>query len=92
MKYFILYCCILSLIGFCSMGIDKRKAKKKQYRISEKTLLLIALFGGSIGSIVGMKVFHHKTLHNKFRIGLPLILLLQVLCFFIITQKMMGNL
>lgn len=74
------------------MGIDKRKAKKKQYRISEKMLLFIAIFGGSIGSILGMKVFHHKTLHYKFKFGLPLILLLQVLCFFIITQKMMGNL
>ena len=73
------YVIVLSLVGFCSMGIDKWKAKHKKYRISEKTLLLIAILGGSIGSIIGMKFFHHKTLHKKFSIGLPIILFLQIL-------------
>lgn len=77
--FFLIYISLLSVFGFCSMGIDKWKAKHKKYRISEKTLLLIAFFGGSIGSILGMKVFHHKTLHKKFSIGLPAILLIQAI-------------
>lgn len=78
-KILFLYVLCLSLIGFFSMGIDKYKAKKGSYRISEKTLLLIAAFGGSIGSFLGMKVFHHKTLHKKFTIGIPVIFLIQLL-------------
>lgn len=78
----IFYLLCISIIGFLSMGIDKHKAKKGTYRISEKTLLLIAVFGGSIGSLLGMKFFHHKTLHKKFTIGIPAILVLQILCIF----------
>lgn len=66
------YICILSVIGFASMGFDKRKAIRKMWRIPESTLILIALFGGGIGSYVGMKLFHHKTKHKKFIILLPL--------------------
>ena len=77
-KVFMIYIVILSFLGFCSMGIDKWKAKHKKYRIPEKTLLLIGVFGGSIGSILGMRFFHHKTLHKKFSLGLPLILFCQL--------------
>ena len=77
--FFISYIILASIIGFLSMGIDKWKAKKKKYRISEKTLLLIALIGGSVGSLLGMKIFHHKTLHKKFTIGIPVILCLQII-------------
>lgn len=59
-------------------GIDKLKAKRAKWRISEATLLLLAAVGGSIGAWLGMKVWHHKTLHMKFRYCVPLILLMQI--------------
>lgn len=71
------YLLLISLAGFLLMGIDKRRAKKKLWRIPEATLFLIALLGGSAGSILGMYLFRHKTRHWKFVIGMPLILLLQ---------------
>jgi len=60
------------------MGLDKFKAKNHAWRIPESTLFFIAIIGGSIGSILGMRVFHHKTLHKKFTIGMPLILIIQI--------------
>lgn len=60
------------------MGIDKRKAIKRAFRIPEATLFTVALIGGSIGSIVGMFFFHHKTRHWYFRYGMPAILILQI--------------
>lgn len=60
------------------MGIDKLKARKRGFRIPEATLFLVALMGGSIGSLVGMYLFRHKTRHRKFTIGMPIILLLQI--------------
>ncbi len=60
------------------MGIDKRKAIKKRWRIRESTLFLIAFVGGSIGAILGMRIFHHKTKHWYFVYGIPLILLIQI--------------
>jgi uncharacterized membrane protein YsdA (DUF1294 family) len=75
----ILYPAILTIAGFCSMGIDKSRAKKNQWRIKEKTLFLIAFLGGSVGSILGMYSFRHKTKHNSFVYGMPAILLLQVI-------------
>ena len=68
-----------NIIIFLLFGIDKYKAKKGQWRIPERFLLRGALAFGSVGAILGMKVFRHKTLHNKFRIGLPLMLLLHIL-------------
>ena len=59
-------------------GIDKYKAKKAKLRISEATLLLLAVLGGSIGAWMGMKVWHHKTMHKKFKYGIPAILLIQI--------------
>lgn len=66
------YLCLLSLIGFISMGIDKRRAIKNQFRISEFSLIMLAICGGGIGSYLGMKAFRHKTRHIKFQILLPL--------------------
>ena len=60
------------------MGLDKRKAKKNLWRIPEKTLFLSAILGGSAGAIAGMYVFHHKTRHWYFVIGMPLILVIQI--------------
>ena len=73
------YLVIMNLVAFAMMGIDKRKAMKKLWRIPESTLFIIAIIGGSIGSIIGMRVFHHKTRHWYFVYGMPLILLLQIL-------------
>ena len=72
------YFAVMNLIGFAIMGIDKRKAVKKLWRIPEYTFFVVALIGGSIGTIIGMHLFHHKTRHWYFAYGLPVILLLQV--------------
>ena len=60
------------------MGIDKNRARRKAWRIPESTLFLLAIIGGSIGSIAGMYTFHHKTLHPPFVWGMPAILILQI--------------
>lgn len=79
-----LYVLLISLATFLIFGIDKWKAKRKEAhpntrRVPERTLFLLAAAGGSIGAFLGMKVFHHKTLHRSFRIGIPLILLAQLI-------------
>ena len=68
----------INLFGFILMGVDKHKAERNAWRISEVTLFMAALFGGSIGCMAGMRIFHHKTKHWKFLIGMPLILVLQI--------------
>lgn len=75
----LLYLIIVNFIGFLMMGIDKQKAIKGAFRIPEATLFVIALIGGSIGSIVGMYTFRHKTRHFSFVYGMPAILILQVI-------------
>ncbi|MBQ8031140.1 MAG: DUF1294 domain-containing protein [Butyrivibrio sp.] len=70
---------VMNIIGFASMGIDKKRAQRSAFRIPEATLFAIALIGGSLGSILGMRIFHHKTKHWYFKFGMPLILILQVL-------------
>lgn len=73
-----LYVVIMNIIGVMMMGIDKSRAKRHAWRIPEKTLFLISLLGGSVGSLAGMYLFRHKTKHMKFVIGMPLILLIQI--------------
>ena len=68
-----------TVIAFALMGIDKAKAKRHKQRIPEKMLFLSAILGGSVGSLLGMYLFHHKTKHLKFTLGIPLILILQLL-------------
>jgi uncharacterized membrane protein YsdA (DUF1294 family) len=72
------YFLLMNLIAFSSMGIDKHKARKNKWRIPEARLFLWALLGGSLGSVVGMRVFHHKTKHWYFKFGMPLILIVQI--------------
>ena len=72
------YLLAINVATFLVYGIDKLKAKRAKWRIPEATLLLLAAVGGSIGAWLGMKVWRHKTLHMKFRYGVPLILLLQI--------------
>lgn len=71
------YLVVMSLLTFAAYGMDKRKAKKGQWRIPEKTLLLLAVLGGSLGALLGMYVFHHKTQKTKFVIGVPVIIAVQ---------------
>ena len=73
-----LYLLLINVVGFVLMGIDKRRARRDQWRISEKTLFLPPLLGGTVGAILGMRVFHHKTRHWYFRYGLPALLVLQL--------------
>ena len=68
----------INAITFVVYGIDKYKAKKAKWRISEATLLLLAVLGGSIGAWMGMRVWHHKTMHRKFKYGIPALLLMQI--------------
>ena len=70
---------VLNIVTFLVYGIDKWKAKQGSWRISEATLLILAVIGGSTGALIGMKVWHHKTMHKKFRYGLPLILIIQII-------------
>ncbi len=69
---------VMSVVGFISMGADKRKAKKGKWRIPEATLFIIALLGGALGSVIGMQVFRHKTKHWYFAVFMPLILAAQI--------------
>lgn len=68
----------LNVVTFVVYGLDKWKATHGKWRISETTLLILAAVGGSIGAWCGMKVWHHKTLHKKFRYGIPAIIVLQI--------------
>ena len=69
----------MNLIGFLLMGIDKRKAVKRAFRIPESTLFIVALIGGSLGSLLGMYTFRHKTRHWYFVYGMPAILILHII-------------
>ena len=70
---------LVNLIAFALMGLDKGRAKRGRWRISEKALFLPAVLGGSLGAIAGMRLFHHKTKHWYFRYGLPALLAVQIL-------------
>ncbi|MGI6013110.1 MAG: DUF1294 domain-containing protein [Oscillospiraceae bacterium] len=73
------YLLIVNLIGFVQMGIDKRRSIQRRWRIPEAQLFLVAAIGGSVGSLLGMYVFRHKTKHKTFVIGMPLILIVQLI-------------
>ena len=75
----IIYLVSVNIIGFALMGNDKRRARKNAFRIPEATLFAFSVIGGSIGTLIGMYTFRHKTKHMTFKIGIPLIIFLQVL-------------
>ena len=77
-QYSIYYLFAINIVSFFLYGIDKYKAKKNKWRISEATLLMMAVIGGSIGAWAGMRLWHHKTMHKKFKYGIPVIIILQV--------------
>ncbi|AWZ48635.1 DUF1294 domain-containing protein [Hathewaya limosa] len=80
------YFICINVIGFISMYLDKRKAVKSQWRIKESTLIMIAILGGGIGSYLGMETFKHKTKHIKFKYGIPIIIVVQVIIFYILKN------
>ena len=78
MKYFLIYFGLITLIGFMAMFLDKQLVKKEKMRIPESRLFRIAILGGSLGVLLGMYTFRHKTLHKQFTIGIPAILIAQI--------------
>ena len=77
-QYSMYYLLAINFVSFFLYGIDKYKAKKGRWRISEATLLMMAVIGGSIGAWAGMRLWHHKTMHKKFKYGIPIIIIMQV--------------
>ena len=77
MNILLIYLLAANIVTFMVFGIDKYKAKRGLWRIPEASLLTMAVIGGSIGAWLGTKVWHHKTLHKKFKYGIPLIIALQ---------------
>ena len=81
------YLIVINILTFAVYGIDKWKARQGSWRISEATLLMLAVIGGTIGALLGMQVWRHKTMHKKFKYGLPLILLAQITLIYLISDK-----
>lgn len=79
LKNILLYLVMINIIGFFMMWSDKRKAKKGKWRIPEQTLFIVTAIGGGIGTIAGMYTFRHKTKKLKFTIGLPVLLILEII-------------
>lgn len=73
-----IYLLAINILGFILMGVDKWKARSRKWRIPEASLFLVAILGGSVGSIIGIYTFRHKTKHKKFTIGMPAILVIQI--------------
>ena len=84
----LIYLAVINVVTFFVYGIDKWKAKKSKWRIRETALLGLAVLGGSIGAWLGMKVWHHKTQHKKFKYGVPAIIIIQLalIVYFIISK------
>ncbi|MCR4843041.1 MAG: DUF1294 domain-containing protein [Eubacterium sp.] len=87
-KIVLVYLLVMNVIGLGAMGLDKSRAKNGEWRIPEKTLFMISIIGGSVGTWAGMYLFRHKTKHWYFVIGMPLILVLQVVAVIFIAQNM----
>lgn len=85
-KEIVIYLIVINMLTFCVYGIDKRKAIRKQLRVPERTLLFLAVIGGSIGALAGMQVFRHKTRHLKFKLGVPGILVVQVIILYCVMK------
>lgn len=86
MSVLLLYILLISSFTFILMFIDKRNAIKKDFRISESTFIKLSLLGGALGTYLGMYLFRHKTLHKKFYIGIPLIMIFNIICLVCINK------
>ena len=80
-QFFIIYLVIINFLGFIIMGIDKLKAKRGSRRIPENTLFMFTILGGGVGTILGIYIFRHKTKKKKFTVGMPIILIIEILLF-----------
>lgn len=89
MKYFEYYLVFINIFAFAVCGIDKYKAKRGLWRVKERTLFASAILGGSLGLLLGMRLFRHKTMHRSFTIGVPLILACQIAAALYFTQKVL---
>ena len=88
-KIILCYLLAVNLTTFLLYGIDKYKAKKNRWRIPEATLLTVAAIGGSIGAWAGMRLWHHKTMHKKFKYGIPIIIIIQIaVCVYLHTTNL----
>lgn len=85
MKFLIVYLIVMNFAAFSVMGVDKQYAKRKDRRIPEKRMFLLALIGGAAGVWLGMRYWRHKTLHGTFTIGIPLLFVLNVLCVYLLV-------
>ena len=85
----VIYCIVINLVGFAVMGVDKKRAIRGAFRISEASLFLTALAGGALGCTLGMKYFRHKTKHWYFKYGMPAIFAVQVLCGVLLLQEIL---
>lgn len=85
-KGFLIYLIVMNLVGLAVMAMDKSKARHHAWRIPEKMLFLVSVLGGSIGTWAGMYLFHHKTKHWYFVVGMPLILVLQIVLFVLLVR------
>lgn len=83
----IIYITLINLSTFCAYGIDKAKAKRGSFRISEKMLLSLAAVGGSVGALMGMQIFHHKTKHAIFKFGVPSIIVIQYILIIVFLYR-----
>lgn len=86
-KFILVYFLAINLLGLAIMGYDKYKAKRNGWRISEKTLFIIAFIGGALGVLLGMKNFHHKSKKREFQIGIPFFLILNIALYIYIYTK-----
>ena len=84
------YLAAVNLAAFALMGLDKRRARRGAWRISEKALFLPAVLGGALGGLVGMRVFHHKTKHWYFRFGMPALLIVQIILAGWLAARILG--
>lgn len=87
MNILLIYLLITNALTFLLMLTDKRRARKNAWRIPESTLLGVAALGGSLGAVLGMRLFRHKTLHLKFSVGLPLMLAVHIILLIFISMK-----
>ena len=83
----LIYVAVMSLIAFAAFGLDKYKAKADKWRTPEKTLFILAIIGGGIGAFLGMRVFRHKTKHKQFVIGIPAIMIVQLILIGLLLVK-----
>lgn len=90
-KTLIIYLAFINVVTFLAYGLDKAKSKRKQWRTPEAVLLGLAIIGGSAGAWLAMRIFHHKTQHSKFKIGIPIIFYIQLTIIFLFWELTTKN-